>query len=586
MADREYTIVAPDGREMTIVGPDTATPDQLRGAAERAFASQSGGSYRGAPRQAGAEHATSQPASRTTIAQDAAQMAVDLPAGAVRGAGSIGATILAPVDVASDLAAGRGLSLQSNRERRAAMDAGLETLGADPRSLTFRGGKMGGEIAGTLGMGGLLARGVAGATGLSQSAPIINALRTGGMTAGQAAPGAAGALGNALVRATGGAITGGASAGLVNPEDAGVGALIGGALPLAAMGAGSVGRSIGQIMRGPAQTDDMAQAVQAAREAGLVIPPTQANPTFANRALEGFSGKITTAQNASAKNQPRFNALAAQAIELPAETKLTPAVLDDVRKDAGRAYADVAELGAMDAAGANLPKSVKVSSGMDPLTLNQKSTVDAAEVVRAWKQANHDATAYYRAYARDANPETLAKAKSFAGEARRIDEFLAGKLEEMGESRLESALRDARVRIAKTYDVESALNPSTGNIDARKFAAMLKKDKDKPLSNELRTIADFSGRFPKASQPVEGMGSLPQASPLDWAVAGSLSAATANPLGMASVLARPAARALTLSPAVQNRLIQNNAPNALSQLLQNQQAQQLMYRSAPILADQ
>lgn len=542
-----------------------------------------GGAYTGG-QQPGAEHTTSQPASRTTIGQDAAQMAVDLPAGAVRGAGSIGATILAPVDVASDLAAGRGLTLQSNRERRAAMDAGLETLGADPRSLTFRGGKMGGEIAGTLGMGGLLARGVAGATGLSQSAPIINALRTGGMTAGQAAPGAAGAFGNALVRATGGAITGAASAGLVNPEDVGAGALIGGALPLAAMGAGAVGRSIGQIMRGPAQTDDLAQAVRAARAAGLVIPPSQANPTLANRALEGFSGKITTAQNASAKNQTRFNALAAQAIDLPAETKLTPAVLDDVRKEAGRAYADVAELGAMDAAGANLPKSVKVSSGMDPLTLNQKSTVDAAEVVRAWKQANHDATAYYRAYARDANPETLAKAKSFAGEAKRIDEFLAGKLEEMGESRLESALRDARVRIAKTYDVESALNPSTGNIDARKLAAMLKKDK--PLSNELRTIADFSGRFPKASQPVEGMGSLPQASPLDWGAAAALSAITQNPLGMASVFARPAARALTLSPAVQNRLIQNNAPNALSQLLQNQQAQQLMYRSAPILADQ
>jgi len=583
MADREYTIVGPGGREITIVGPDTATPEQLRSAAEKAFAAPGG--YPGATRQPGAEHTTSQPASRTTMAQDAAQMAIDLPAGAVRGAGSIGATILAPVDVASDLAAGRGISLQSNRERRASMDAGLQNLvGADPQSLTYRGGKLGAEIAGTLGVGGAAANAAARVPGAAAVPGLINALRTGGMVAGPVGPGAAGIAQNALTRAAGGAITGGLSAGLVNPEDAGNGALIGGALPVAAMVAGAVGRSIGQIMRGPGQTEDMAQAVRAAREAGLVIPPSQANPTLANRALEGFSGKITTAQNASAKNQPRFNALAAQAIDLPAETKLTPSVLDDVRKEAGRAYADVAELGAMDAAGANLPNSVKVSSGMDPLTLTQKSTVDAAEVVRAWKQANHDATAYYRAYARDANPETLAKAKSFASEAKRIDEFLAGKLEDMGESRLESALRDARVRIAKTYDVEAALNPSTGNIDARKFAAMLKKDK--PLSNELRTIADFSGRFPKASQPVEGMGSLPQASPLDWAVAGSLSAATANPLGMASVLARPAARALTLSPMVQNRLIQNNAPNALSQLLQNQPAQQLMYRSAPILADQ
>lgn len=37
MADRDYTIQAPDGRELTIVGPDNATPDQLRSAAEAAF---------------------------------------------------------------------------------------------------------------------------------------------------------------------------------------------------------------------------------------------------------------------------------------------------------------------------------------------------------------------------------------------------------------------------------------------------------------------------------------------------------------------------------------------------------------------
>jgi hypothetical protein len=37
MADRDYTIVAPDGRELTITGPDSATPEQLRAAAEAAY---------------------------------------------------------------------------------------------------------------------------------------------------------------------------------------------------------------------------------------------------------------------------------------------------------------------------------------------------------------------------------------------------------------------------------------------------------------------------------------------------------------------------------------------------------------------
>ena len=39
MADRDYTIVHPDGREITITGPDNASADQLRMAAEKAFAS-------------------------------------------------------------------------------------------------------------------------------------------------------------------------------------------------------------------------------------------------------------------------------------------------------------------------------------------------------------------------------------------------------------------------------------------------------------------------------------------------------------------------------------------------------------------
>jgi len=132
----------------------------------------------------------------------------------------------------------------------------------------------------------------------ARAAPALDALRTAGMSAG----GVKGAGGLAL-RTVGGAASGGLSAGLVNPEDAGAGMLIGGILPGASQLVGKGSQAIGSTLRGPAQTPELQAAIQAARQAGYVIPPTQAKPTLANRMLEGLSGKITTAQNASARNQ-------------------------------------------------------------------------------------------------------------------------------------------------------------------------------------------------------------------------------------------------------------------------------------------
>jgi hypothetical protein len=214
-------------------------------------------------------------------------------------------------------------------------------MGADPTSLAFQGGKLGTEIAGTMGVGGAAANVAARSPTLAAKAPaLIDAIRTAGMTAG----GKTGAAGLAT-RAAGGAITGGAAAGLVNPEDAGMGAMIGGVAPGVVQAAGKVGQAVGNVVRGPQQTPELQAAIKVARDAGYVIPPTQAKPTLSNRVLEGFSGKITTAQNASAKNQAITNKLAAEAVGLPADAKITPDVLKSVRDAAGQAYDAIGQAG-------------------------------------------------------------------------------------------------------------------------------------------------------------------------------------------------------------------------------------------------
>ena len=169
-------------------------------------------------------------------------------AGLLRGAGSIGATLLAPVDVAADALAGKGVSLDSNRQRRAAMDSALQDMGAEPDSWLYKGGKIGGEIAGTAGAGGVLGN-VAGRLGAS--APVVQAITSSGFSAG----GKTGMAGMAT-RAAGGALTGGVTAAAVNPDDAATGAALGAVLPIAMQGVGKVAGAVGrgvQNMRAPVE---------------------------------------------------------------------------------------------------------------------------------------------------------------------------------------------------------------------------------------------------------------------------------------------------------------------------------------------
>ena len=174
------------------------------------------------------------------------QLNKNIGGGLLRGAGSIGATLLAPKDMISDALDGKGLSIESNRQRRKDMDAALSTMGAETDSLTFQGAKLGGEIAGTAGTGGVLAGLLSKIPGLAAKAPaLIAATQSGGMSAG----GLTGAAGVAT-RAVGGIGTGGTAAALVNPEDAAMGAVIGGAAGPVVQGAVKLGRGAANVMRG------------------------------------------------------------------------------------------------------------------------------------------------------------------------------------------------------------------------------------------------------------------------------------------------------------------------------------------------
>ena len=511
----------------------------------------------------------------------------DATGGILRGAGSIGTTIMRalPNFLGGDTS-------EESAARRANLDPSIaQFTGANPESVGYKTTKLATEVLGTAGIGGLLGKG-AQAVGAAPS--VVNALTTGGMTTGaKVVPGATNMLMDLGMRAGAGAVTGAASAGAIDPADAKTGAMIGGALPVAAKVLGAGGNALGKVLAGPEQTPEMLAAIRSARDAGYVIPPTQAKPSLGNRVLEGFSGKLTTAQNASAKNAEVTDALASKALGLPVNVKITPESLQDVRKTAGQAYEAIGSAGtitpgpayqqALDkiasphAQAAQGFPNAKASPVLDLVESLKSSSFDASSAVAKIKELRTAADDAFRAGNTD-----IGRASKSAATA--IEDAIESHLQQSGQADLLKNFIDARQLIAKSYTVEKAMNSTTGTVDAKKLGAML--DKGKPLSDELKTAGDFANRFPKAAQTVEKMGSLPQNSPLDWHAAGAVGMATQNPLSLAGVMLRPAARSLALSSPIQNRLAMPRSQNQLAALLNSPESQQLLYRSAPVASGQ
>jgi hypothetical protein len=250
-------------------------------------------------------------------------------AGAVlSGAGQIGATILTPYDTMVGNTKSFG-----NPERRQAINDALKTVGVNTDSTSFKATKLGTEIAGTAGLGGILAN---GARALGASAPVVEAISSGGFSGG----------GNALTRAIGGAVSGGATAGLINPKDAPTGAVIGGAFPGVVKVAGMAGNALADAARDGSRrlmqsaikptiaqlrTGDADTAVQALLDYG--ISPTKDGVEKLRGLIGDLNDQVSTAIGSSNATVSKNKILQA---------------LDDVRTKFGNQVSPTGDLNAIE----------------------------------------------------------------------------------------------------------------------------------------------------------------------------------------------------------------------------------------------
>ena len=498
----------------------------------------------------------------SNILESAKQRAQDYRnavSGVTRGAGSIGATLLTPYD----LAAGNTKSL-GNPERRAAMDAGLQSLGAEPNSLVYQGAKLGGEIAGTSGVGGVLAK---GAESLRAAPALVDAIRTGGMSAN----GLKGFTGLGA-RTAGGVITGGAAAGIVDPNQAGVGAAVGGALPGATMLVGKTGAALGSALRGAPVSPEAKALAARAEQLGIEIPADRiANSRPMNALASGlnyvpFSGRAAVEdrmakqlQSAMAGTMGENTSNITKAVK-DSGARLSP-VFDDTLKNNAVLVDDVflTKLGEVEAA-ANRTLG---DAQMRPIK------AQISEILEKGKSGKIDGQAAYNI---KRELDTIAKGSGTeASAAKDLRTALMDALNRSLGPEQAAAFAKARQQWGNMRTVEKvARNGADGDISIARFA------NTKDIRNkELSELADIAAQFVK---PREGQHGAMQRGFAALGLGGTL-----GPAGLAGTAAAGRLSNLLLdSNAARNYALGNQGNVMLSDLLR--EAAPIGYRAAPQLA--
>ena len=294
-------------------------------------------------------------------------------------------------------------------------------------------------------------------------------------------------------------------------------------------------------------------SVKLAQDAGFSIPRSMYNPTTISNSIESFGGKAAVKQDAMDANQKMADSFARKTLGVSDDTPMDDLLLADLRKQAAMPYRAAEEL---------TPEVVSKSSikaGATGKNIQQDVIKDGKQLVQEINEAR-DTT---RALWADSKSAT-GTARNAAREAAKASEArlstLENQLDKMainqGKPQLVKELSKAREQIAKIYTVDDALNKGTGSIDATVIAK--KYQKGKPLDENLKQVGRFAKAFegvaPKG-KALSGGGVSALNAGLSVLAAGAGASGTNSPygatFGLLPLLARPAARAATLSKLMQ-----------------------------------
>ncbi len=290
--------------------------------------------------------------------------------------------------------------------------------------------------------------------------------------------------------------------------------------------------------------------LQASQKAGYVVPPSTTNPSLVNKILESIAGKDATAQEAALRNVGVTNSLARRALGLSEDSPLTQEAIEATRSGAGDAYAMLRKIGdvSLDDSAKEALDAVAARYSGNALTEAISGGTDIPKIVNTIKSEplNGDNLVDAMGALRDKASTAFASGdKALGNSYRKISDTLEGLIQRSlpEDSDVLQQFKDARQLIAKTYSVEKAFNPSTGNVSALKLGQQLSKKA--PLDTDLLTAGRFGQAFPKASREVVDSGPVRNT---DVLLGAGVSALSREPTYLLYPFVRQAVRAGLLSP--------------------------------------
>lgn len=324
-----------------------------------------------------------------------------------------------------------------------------------------------------------------------------------------------------------------------------------------------------------AQNAVMDQAIADAKDAGYVTVPSLSNGSLPGRLIEGATGKAKAAQLASVRNQSLTDNLVRQAFDLPETAPIARETMRAVRQDAAAAgYDPVRQLPRMDTDATYLAQVKALTSRADNAATDFGGVVqsdvkpladDLAKVKSFTGSSAVDAASVLREKSSDLYAQgnkTLGKAYREAADAieGQIERALTAQGKD-GAATLQ-AFRQARARMAQTFDVEKALREGQGHVDANALGKLYAKAPSRMTGN-LATIGRTAAAMPEVMRvPKDGWSNPITA--VDSITSGLGSAIAGNPLPLLLPAGRVAGRYGLLGKAGQNLFtVPSYRPNQL-----------------------